>query len=511
VAGHGDQVSLERLRQLLDAGEALDLDFKATCDLSERAELVAITKDIAAMSAQSGHLVVGVEEDGSPSGRLSAAQAKLFDEATLRSKIAPKYLPETLSITSAVHEIDGAPVALVYVAPHYDGFLVMAADGNFTDGAGTQRQEFRTGDVFVRRGSSSRKWNHEEAQAALGRAVAARKETWRAQLAEDLAGLGLAQRGQQIAEGPAGTFTWQLDADAFSAALIELLRSRDDIAIRLAFDGARRDATGAWRSGDMDTLRTVLDRLAQAAALGVSLERRELLERCIEELVAIYNLPYGPGGFPQIAPGQPPAAALWLEVITRVYAVGALAVRRRRWADVTALALQKGAGQEFGWFTNWLRAALTEAARANLLQARQDERQVELSLLSLAAGHVERLASLRPDVAPEDDTIISSLTQFDLLAILAAIAHADDLDDRGWYTNFARYDWSRSEPALVALLTDGSMRETVFPRDDEFLAQALREIARMAKPEGFRFSVWGGWHSDAVMQFLERNPPLDTR
>ena len=173
--------------------------------------------------------------------------------------------------------------------------------------------------------------------------------------------------------------------------------------------------------------------------------------------------------------------------------------------------MQKGAGQEFGWFTNWLRAALTGAARANLLQARQGERQVELSLLSLAAGHVERLASLRPDVAPEDDTIISSLTQFDLLAILAAIAHADDLDDRGWYTNFARYDWSRSEPALVALLTDGSMRETVFPRDDEFLAQALREIARMAKPEGFRFSVWGGWHSDAVMHFLERNPPLDTR
>jgi hypothetical protein len=51
VAGHGAQVSLERARQLLDQGEGIDLDFKAACDLSHRAELVAIIKDIAAFSA----------------------------------------------------------------------------------------------------------------------------------------------------------------------------------------------------------------------------------------------------------------------------------------------------------------------------------------------------------------------------------------------------------------------------------------------------------------------------
>jgi hypothetical protein len=105
MPGHGDQVSHERLHQLLDQGEGVDLDFKAECDLNDRAGLVAITKDIAALSATGGHLIIGVGEDGTPSGRFTAAAAALFDEATLRSKLAPRYLPEAISITTAVHDL----------------------------------------------------------------------------------------------------------------------------------------------------------------------------------------------------------------------------------------------------------------------------------------------------------------------------------------------------------------------------------------------------------------------
>jgi predicted HTH transcriptional regulator len=155
MAGHGEQVSLERLRQLLDQGEGIDLDFKATCDLNERSELVAITKDIAAFSTTGGHIVVGVKVDGSPSGWFTAANAKLFDEAALRSKVAPKYLPDNVSITTAVHEIDGEAVAIVFVAAHPNGFVVMQANGDYTRPSNKPGQEFRAGDVFVRRGSSS--------------------------------------------------------------------------------------------------------------------------------------------------------------------------------------------------------------------------------------------------------------------------------------------------------------------------------------------------------------------
>jgi hypothetical protein len=506
MPGHGEQVSQERLNQLLDQGEGVDLDFKAECDLNDRAGLVAITKDIAAFSGTGGHLIIGVCEDGTPSGRFTAAAAALFDEATLRSKVAPRYLPETISITTAVHESVGAPVAIVYVGAHHNGFVVMQSDGDYTDRSGRPRQEFRRGEVYIRRGSSSRVWNNDEVDGALDRAVAMRRERWRAELRDDLIGLGVGQQARQIAEGPAASFTWQLDNDAFTATLIELLRRQDDIALTIGIDAMLRDAAEAYIGADLPTVQTILDRLCSTAAVAVHVSRRELLERAVGGLVRVYNLAYDSRGFPRSIINSISPPALWLEVVTRVYAVGALAVRGRDWATVKALTLQRGSGRDFDYYTNWLRHALTQASRAGLLQAHQDDRQIELSLLTLAAEHIARLAPLRPDIPAGDDSIVSSLTQFDLLAIFTAIADAGSLDTRSWYTNFARYDWSRSEPALITLISDEDTRKTLFPRSEHDLAEAIREVSRLASNEGFRFSVWSGWESDRVSAFLDAHP-----
>jgi hypothetical protein len=500
MTGHGEQVSLDRLRQLLDHGEGIDLDFKRACNLNERSELLAIIKDVAAFAATGGHLVVGVNEDGTPSALFDSAQARLFDEATLRAKIAPTYLPDTISITTAVHELDGAPVAIVYVAAHPDGFIVLQRDGDFTDPAGGPRQAFRAGEVYIRRGSSSRVWNHEEASAALQRAMNARRERWRRELTEDLAGVGLGQQAQAIVRGPAAAFTWQLDNDSFVATVIELLRADDDIALSLGFDAIRRDAAAAYRAAQLDTLDTIIDRLTSAAAIGISVARPEFRTRAINGLMQVYNLAYDANGHPRSVPNGIPAPLLWLHVIIRVYGLGGLAVRKQTWNAVTELALQRASGDDY--YTNWLRQTLTSASRANLLQSREEDRQIELSLLALAAEQVDRLAPLRPDVPAGDEAIINSLTQFDLLSILAAISNAGSLSTRSWYTNFARYDWARSEPALVELLGDEDMRREIFPRGDDELAAAINEVSRMASGEGFRFAVWGGWRSDTVERFL---------
>ena len=119
----------------------------------------------------------------------------------------------------------------------------------------------------------------------------------------------------------------------------------------------------------------------------------------------------------------------------------------------------------------------------------------------MAAEAVDRLAP-RLDLTAADDEIVTSLTQFDLLSILCAIADTGSLDTRSWYTNFARYDWSRSEPALVDLLNNEEMRREIFPLTDDQLAAALREIGRLAGSEGFRFAVWSGWQSEKVGRFL---------
>ena len=500
MPGHGDQVSFDRLRQLLDHGEGVDLDFKRACNLNTRSELLAITKDVAAFAATGGHIVVGVNEDGTPSGLFGAGDSRLFDEATLRSKIAPTFLPDTISITTAIHELNGAPVAIVYIAPHSDGFIVLQRDGDFTDTTGQQRQEFRAGDVYVRRGSSSRVWNHDEASAALERAMNLRRERWRRELTEDLAGIGLGRQAQAIAGGPAAAFTWQLDNDAFAATVIELLRAGDDIALSLGFDAVRRDAAAAYQEAQLDTLDTVIDRLTSAAAIGISVERPLLRTRAVDGLLQVYNLAYDANGRPRSIPNGIPAPLLWLHVITRVYGLGSLAVRKMAWPTVAELALQRASGDDY--YTNWLRQTLTSASRAHLLQSREDDRQIELSLLALAAEQVDRLSPLRPDLPAGDEAIINSLTQFDLLSILSAISSAGSLNARSWYTNFARYDWTRSEPALVELLGDEDMRREIFPSNDAELAAAINEVSRMASQEGFRFAVWNGWRSDVVQRFL---------
>jgi hypothetical protein len=340
--------------------------------------------------------------------------------------------------------------------------------------------------------------------------LVARKEQWRIDLRDDLAGIGLGRQAQEIARGPAASFTWQLDSDAFTATLIELLRADDDITLTLAFDAMSRDAGAALTSGGDDALRTILDRLASVAAVAITVGRPTLLEKAVQGLLTIYNLGYLPGGFRRQDPNVLASADLWLEVITRVYAVGALAVRRRNWAAVKAVTLQKGSGHDFDYYTNWLRHALTEASRAGLLQSHDGQRQIELSLLQLAADHIERLAALRPDVASGDEAILNSLTQFDLLSILTAVADARGVDSGIFYTNFARMNWSRSEPALEALLKDKEMRQQLVPLGDQDLADAVREISRLAQSEGFRFTVFGGWHSQSVQDFLSDNPPPTT-
>ena len=61
MSGHGEQVSRERLLQLLDQGEGVDLDFKETCDLGDRKSTVEMAKYVAAFAAAGGHIVASFE------------------------------------------------------------------------------------------------------------------------------------------------------------------------------------------------------------------------------------------------------------------------------------------------------------------------------------------------------------------------------------------------------------------------------------------------------------------
>ena len=137
---------------------------------------------------------------------------------------------------------------------------------------------------------------------------------------------------------------------------------------------------------------------------------------------------------------------------------------------------------------------------------RLGQRGEAVSLLNLALQHINQLPALRPDLPAEDDAQLSSLCQFDMLACLAAAAD----EDAGYlYPNFAPFFAERSDPAVLAILDDDDLRQQVFPAPDDELAEALREIGRIARAQAGPFAGWHGYEDPRIQRVLIEHPARD--
>ena len=113
----------------------------------------------------------------------------------------------------------------------------------------------------------------------------------------------------------------------------------------------------------------------------------------------------------------------------------------------------------------------------------------------------------RPRIVPlargaDPDDVMSSLCRFDLLACLVAIDAAGSTDTRNWYTHFARFYTTRSEPAARGILTDNEMRAVLFHGKDDKLAEALRAVNELASSEAWSFAGWDGFEDPTIVRFL---------
>jgi hypothetical protein len=124
------------------------------------------------------------------------------------------------------------------------------------------------------------------------------------------------------------------------------------------------------------------------------------------------------------------------------------------------------------------------------------------SLVTRAAQRVTQLPALRPDILAADNQVITSICQFDILAVLTVIGATNSLSGGNWYPNFARFYSSRSEPAVRQLLSDAVMRATLFPLPDSYLAEVLCEVDRRSQIEGSLYFGWRGFNTTEVEEFL---------
>ncbi len=489
-------VSAEQLQHLLGLqGESETLDYKSQCDLNDKRACIELAKDVAAMQVLGGYIVIGADDNGNPvESGVSEESATLFDEARLRPKLL-RWLPEPLQLMTAAHVIDKYRFVVIYVAPNTDGFCITKAEGAFDDG-GTKKLIFRQGEVFSRHGTSSERWNQSDIRKIWDRVIATRKEEWRTELRSELLELQAGREAQQLTDGPLGNYTWRLDQDSFHDVTLELFRRDDDIPIRSLLDRVVLDARRLIEEDDWDELATLVGRTTTVAALALRHERPMWFDSAVGALLNVYQL----GFEPESTNTRDSAGAinLWLVVIEHVLALGGLAVRRADWAAVRSLVTRPPEPVE-PFYATWLRHGLTMASRANRFEVPGGGSK---SLLVMATERAAGLPALAAGAA--DDAILTSLCQFDMLAALVIIDETGSLSTGNWYTNFARFHSTRSEPVVQRLLADHEMREIIFRGSDQLLATALRKINEMATSESFRFDGWWGF-GPPVSEFIDKH------
>lgn len=297
--------------------------------------------------------------------------------------------------------------------------------------------------------------------------------------------------------------------------MLDLLRRDDTIAVRHLLTDARARARALIEADDIEAgLGHLVDKLACLAATFMQYDQRHWFEEIIGLLVDTYSMPLQEGdvqrfGYSTRISEREIAPRVWLVIMERVYALGALAVRRMDWPSVRILTLQLPEPlADEGYDTNWLRHALTMASRAQQFETRGGGQQV--SLLTLARTVAARLDCLRPDgLSSEDDEVLTSIAQFDVLSNVVAVGDAKDTARRVFYANFARFRQTRVQKIVERLLSDSAMRRVLFPLADNDLAIALNEIGRLAREEGWRYDGFDGWDRTRVGEFIRTHLPDD--
>lgn len=473
----------EKLVELLRLPEQTHLEFKAVLDLSVKHDELNFVKDAVSMSNRppGGYLLVGVKDDGTlalPTG--SIADRARFDGARVGDLIR-KYIEGEAHVISQFHEIDGHEVVLIFLPHHRDGLPVpMSRLGQFPGQNGKPVVVFREGDVLVREGAKNTPLRHAHWNDLLSRRDQRLREEARAQVDSLIADLAAALRAGGGAGPALVSLSLEMADDAFSEAVVSHLEADSDIRVRQFLGQATMSV------GIPDERQPALDKITILAAHAMYFERRSIAEKAIDSLFDAYS---------NVGHGD---AATRLEIITRVYVLGSLAVRLRQWAVVYELALRpyppSGAAYTY---SSWIRHGQVEASRAGLFPEGRGG-----LMISAARALMSEYRTMRPDIPDSaalspgdlahDDVLFNSLCQFDILYCL--IVAAEGRDHAGGYPASSAMNQNRADPAFEIVASDRDARAVMFPTSDENkIAASMERVFTSAKRESLGFG--GSWWS----------------
>jgi hypothetical protein len=187
-----DHRLLERARTA--RRESKGVDFKEQFDPLSDGEWLELVKDIVAMAnSGGGALLIGVQNDGTPSGADVRAVLRI-DMATPVDKVF-RYTGDHFNAIEVVEDQrDGSTIAILLIGGS-ESPLVFTKPGTYAAGPKGQRTAFGLGTVYVRHGAKSDPATGADLRAAVERRI----ETVRREWLRDIRRIVTAPTGTEIA------------------------------------------------------------------------------------------------------------------------------------------------------------------------------------------------------------------------------------------------------------------------------------------------------------------------
>ena len=207
-----------KVRELTSFGrESAKLDYKVELDPSDTIHKVGLAKDIMAMAnTAGGYVVVGVDDTGNVVG-CDATLAARLDESVIRSQVAGYTSARIPLFVDNRIIYQGKRLVVITALPMINTLVVAETDGNIPK----RSAAFRKGDVLVRHGSASERWNQADVDFLLRRIMATRKEEWIREFGNDIRTLASIAINSPKLIGPE---TYDLPPEDFQKLVIDLLR-----------------------------------------------------------------------------------------------------------------------------------------------------------------------------------------------------------------------------------------------------------------------------------------------
>ncbi|MFC1935555.1 helix-turn-helix domain-containing protein [Chloroflexota bacterium] len=505
-------LSAERLDAYLIRGQEEDeFDFKESFDWGSRTtkgKLEFVKDAIGMANTLGGYLIYGVHEDPSGTPRftlrgITEEEARRFDPATLKSLIE-RYVRRRIEISCAVVESkreSGRRYGAIYVRRFQGGFAIpFEAEGQYFDQARNQHETvFSRGDIWVRRGAMTIKAQAEDIERLESEFRRAEQAVWLeqhfqlSQLIERMNALANSGRVSEQTTLPEPSQDLLLQTfPQLRGRFLGVLEANNEVLTRRWIQTPKEELLRLLahlpdESAEQQRLvdYVVVPFLNSLLFMGIvclEFDQQKYFALCVEQLAEVYQHAAdsleGQQESPRHASPMGPLT-FWREVILRVYILGAIVVRLRRFGYLPKLVQQTPYHDEY-WRQRvyWARHALTMLARARLLKPK--------SLCEMARPLVEQLG-LQEALSVTGDQTQTYLAQFDFLQAIVGAHRNGRIDDT--YPSFGVYYTSRVVDIARELFHKGEARSAIPGIQDDELKRIIQGLDGLAAKEFFL----GGW------------------